>query len=117
MDWFLQDPKDRPHMPVYRLFKDEDPNATLLVMHRDGAILMIYANGHISDESGGRGFSAIGTGAVAAMAAMEMNASAEKAVEIACRIDPVLAAIIRQMAEDKGIAEAAMRALIAGKIE
>lgn len=31
--------------------------------------------------------------------------------------DPVLAAIIRQMAADKGIAEGAMRALIAGKIE
>lgn len=97
MEWFLQDPKDRPPLPAYRLFKDEEPSATLLVLRPDGAFSLVYTNGYSSDETAGRGFSAIGTGAVAAMAAMEMGADACKAVEIAIRIDPDCGGAIQTM--------------------
>ena len=76
-------------LPDYRVIKDDDPDACLLVMLDCGTVQRVNRSGFTEDVMPSeRGFFAIGSGAVAAMAAMEMGATAEKAVEIACRIDP-----------------------------
>ena len=86
MNWYLAGCKG---LPDYRMIKDDDPDACLLVMLGGGPVQRVNRSGFTEDVMpSARGFFAIGSGAVAAMAAMEMGATAEKAVEIACRIDP-----------------------------
>lgn len=58
---------------------------TCLVLRRDG---LFEYDGYCRGDKVLEDFYAIGSGAKAALGAMHMGATAEQAVEIACRIDP-----------------------------
>ena len=92
IDWFVQ---GQAGMPDYRLIKDDDADALLLVLCRGGKMLRVSRSGYTGDITSE--FYAIGSGAVAATAAMEMGADAIKAAEIACRIDPDCGGPIQSM--------------------
>lgn len=80
-NWFLS--SDKSTMPQYRLqHKDEEPAATLLVLYPNNKVELVYSTGYISEMISE--FEAIGSGAIAAMAAMHMGADAQRAAEIAC---------------------------------
>lgn len=80
-DWFLSN--DKSQMPEYRLHhKDEEPSAALLVLYPDNRVEIVYSTGHVSEVISE--FEAIGSGAIAAIAAMHMGADAQRAAEIAC---------------------------------
>lgn len=80
-NWFLSN--DKSQMPEYRLqHKDEEPSAALLVLYPDNRVEVVYSTGYVYEIISE--FEAIGSGAIAAMAAMHMGADAQRAAEIAC---------------------------------
>lgn len=97
MAWFIAgaDPMKTP------TFGSEGPDFTLLVVKPDGSALYghscFYLSGPLTAP-----FYAIGSGAHAALGALEMGASAERAVEVACLHDvwssgPIVTLLHRMM--------------------
>lgn len=78
---------------VQRLI-DGDADITVLILTEDG---LFEADKYCRPEKILDEFWAVGSGAKAALAAMHMGATAEQAVEIACRIDPYSAPPVTSM--------------------
>ncbi len=85
VQWYLKGEFDTP--PEYTIFKNDDnPAATLLVLTKTGVIKLVCPHGLITVLN--VPFFAIGSGAMAAMGAMQTGVSAGDAVVIAAMIDP-----------------------------
>lgn len=94
MGWFVGD-KSGP--PDYILFKDDEVDAMLLVLYENEAIDLVRRTGFVerlreskhssSDAYNPNFFTAIGSGAPAAMGAMIMGAGAVEAVKAACEVN------------------------------
>lgn len=76
---------DKPQ-PTFVTYGTEEPSCTLLILENSGAIKFVsrYLNVETLEDE----FFAIGSGSEVAMGAMAHGASAEEAIEIACRLNP-----------------------------
>lgn len=89
LDWFGTGVKEPPASLI-----EGDGDFTALVLRRAG--LFEYDKWCRGEQVRGR-FYAVGSGAKAALGALYMGASAKRAVQIACKIDPYSAGPIVQM--------------------
>jgi hypothetical protein len=80
LDWYGSGVKDPPSQLI-----DGDADFSALILTDDG---LFEADAYCRPERIIEPFYAIGSGAKAALGAMHAGASARRAVEIACRIDP-----------------------------
>jgi ATP-dependent protease HslVU (ClpYQ) peptidase subunit len=76
-------PWDAPTAWAHRDMPDLD-DSIIIVLRKDGRMFVIEAQGWYESESP---FYAVGSGAMAALAAMKMGASAQRAVKIAIELD------------------------------